>query len=434
MNAPSDEDVLPARLQRRNSLVFLLNNSLAYLVAPVFYVGVLHAAILESLAASDTVANLPEAVYLWVAPLPVLVAWLWPSPRLMRPLLTAALLLMGTAGFVVAALFAAAPRSWLIPVMVAHAAIIGVGNGVRTMCLWELIGRGLSPERRGWTLAWTFGLGPLFAVVGSCASQLVLSGNFLDVIRTPPVPTPWNYVALFGATGPVMWLAAALVGLAHVPPQAEPDSQTRVADVIEGLRQYFLQPLILITAVAMLMTYGGTMIMNNLSLYARDAIGEPPEQYAGLQLALRFGFKCVAGFALGWLVTRVHAKASLLATTATCLAGVCWGLFVPGKWYLLSFGLLGAGELFYVYYMNYIVASSPPQRIRENTAYTNLITVTVGFMPLLFGVVSDFHGLRASFGLAITIFAAAMLIVGLGLPRQPTVPVEPEELIQQASS
>ena len=418
MSQPAD--ALPERLQRRNSLVFLINNALTYLVAPVFYVGVLHAAILDTLKVSDTVANLPEAAYLWATPVPVVIAWLWPSPRLLRPMLTASLVLMGAAGCAVAVLFVAAP-SWLIPALVAHAAIIGICNGVRQMCLWELVGRGVSPDRRGWTLGWTFGLGPVFAVLGSCGSQLVLSGNFLDLIRTPAVPAPWSYVLLFGVTAPAMWLGAALVGMAVVPPQPEAQSQTPLADVLAGLRQYFLQPLILGAAIAFLLTYGGTMILNNLSLYAREALGESPEKYAGLQLALRFGFKCLAGFALGWLTTRIHPKASLLATTATCLAGVVWALIVPGKWYLLSFGLLGAGELFYVYYLNYIVGCSAPSRIRENTAYTNLITVTIGFLPLLFGAVSDRYGFRASFGLAMAIFAAALFLVSVRLPQQPRI-------------
>jgi MFS family permease len=415
------DDVLPESAQWRNSLVFMLNTSLAYLVAPVFYVGVLHAAILESFEASDTVANLPEAAYLWVMPLPVLLAWLLPSPRLLKPMLAASLGVMGTAGFVVAALFAVAPRSWVVPALVVHAAAIGVTNGVRQMCLWELVGRGLSAERRGRMLGWTFGLSPAFAVLGSCASQLVLSGNFLDVIRVPPVPAPWNYVVLFGVTAPAMWLSAALVSIARVPIGPEAHERVTIADVRLGLGQFCLNPLIVIAVVGFLLTYGGTMIMNNLSLYARETIGESAEKYAGLQLALRFGFKCLAGFALGWLVTKVHAKASLLATTVTCLAGVAWALVVPGKWYLLSFGLLGAGELFYVYYLNYIVGCSAPDRMRENTAYTNLIGTAVGFVPLLFGFVSDRYGLRSSFGGAIVILAAAMLIVGAGLPRQPHV-------------
>lgn len=78
---------LPERLQRRNSLVFILNTSIGYFVAPVFYIGVLHAAIFSSLGFSDTVANLPESAYMWMLPLPVLVAWFWPSTRYLRRML-----------------------------------------------------------------------------------------------------------------------------------------------------------------------------------------------------------------------------------------------------------------------------------------------------------------------------------------------------------
>jgi len=103
------------------------------------------------------------------------------------------------------------------------------------------------------------------------------------------------------------------------------------------------------------------------------------------------------GFGLGWLVTQMHARVWLKATTSICIAGIAWALFVPGKWCLLGFGLLGGSELFYVYCLNYIVSCSKPERMRENTAYTNLITVTIGMLPIAFGLVWDQFGLRASF-------------------------------------
>ncbi len=413
---------LPENVQRRNCLVFLANTALAYLVAPVLYVGVLQAAVANSYQASDAVANLSESVALWVAPLPVLAAWLWPAPRLLRPMLTSCLVAMGVAGLLAALAFAAAPRSWAVPAMIVHAAVIGAANGVRNMCLWELIGRGMSPAWRARTLGWTFGIGPAFAVLGSCLSQLVLSGKFLGWAPVEPAPQPWGYVILFGATCPAMWLCAALVALAHTPEAAEGDAPVRLTRVVAGLRAYFLNPLIVAAAAGFLLTYGGTMIMNNLSLYAREAMGESPEKFAGLQLALRFGLKSLAGFALGWLVARLDAKASLLATTAMALAGVAWASIVPGKWYLLSFGLLGGGELFYVYYLNYIVGCSAPERIRENTAYTNLLTIFVGSLPLLFGLASDRYGYRFSFALAIGVLATALAIVAARLPRQPVAP------------
>ncbi|MFO0875868.1 MAG: hypothetical protein U0840_00575 [Gemmataceae bacterium] len=416
--AQPGEPVLSDQVQWRNSLVFLLNTSLSYLVAPVFYIGVLHAAILDRLEASRTVANLPETVYQWVMPLPVLISWLWPSPRLLRPMLMTALGLLAAAGLFLASMFYWAPREWLVIGIIVHAAVVGVTNGVRQMCLWELLGRGLSPERRAWTLGFTFGLGPIFAVLGSLASQLVLSGNFLDVVQWKPVPSPWSYMLLFGATGPAMLLAAGLVLLAQVPPAPEPRADGRMADIAQGLRAYFLHPLILITAAAFLLTHAGPMVMTNLALFVRDALGEDPERYAGLQLALRFSCKAVVGFGLGWLVARVNARASLFVTTLVSLLGVVWAMVVPGRWYMLSFGFLGAGELFYIYYLNYIIGCAPPERLRETTAYTNLIAGLAGFIGLLFGLVGDRYGLQTSFSLAVGLFLAALVLV-TRLPPQP---------------
>jgi hypothetical protein len=420
-NGPTaDRAGLPEHMQRRNSLVFILNTSIGYFVAPVFYVGVLHAAVFSSLGFSDTIANLPESVYMWMLPLPVLIAWFWPSTRYLRTMLVTNYLCKGVAGLVAAALFVSAPRAWLAVGIVAHAAVIGVTNGVTNMCLWELIGRGMTTKRRGWTLGIAFGIGPVFAVLGSCASQLILSGNFLNLVHVPPLPEPWSFVALFGATGPAMGLAAACVFLAYLPRESSAEPGVSLAGVIQGLRQYFTYRLILVAVCGFLLTSaGGNMILNNLALFVRDATDELPEQYTGLQLALRFGCKSLFGFVLGWLLARFQPKTPALATTLICLAGIGWALVVPGRWYLFSFGLLGAGELFYIYYLNYIVGCSAPERIRENTAYTNVIMVTVSFMPLIYGRISDNYGLRASFFLAAGILVLGTLIVGCLLPRHP---------------
>lgn len=416
---PGEAPELSDYAQRRNSLVFILNTSIGYFVAPVFYIGVLHAAVLSSLKYSDTIANLPESVYMWMLPLPVLIAWVWPSTRYLRRMLVINYLFKGSAGIVAAALFVMAPH-WLAVGIVVHAAVVGITNGVTNMCLWELIGRGMTPARRGWTLAVTFGMGPIFAVLGSCASQLILSGEFLGLLHMTPVPKPWSYMLLFGTTGPAMGIAAACVFLAHVPRDSSDEPSVSVSGVIAGLRQYFTYRLILVAICGFLLTSaGGNMILNNLALFVRDATGELPEQYTGLQLALRFGCKSLFGFGLGWLLARYHAKVPALATTLICLAGIVWALIVPGKWYLFSFGLLGAGELYYVYYLNYIVGCSAPERIRENTAYTNVIMILISFMPLIYGWMSDNYGLRASFYLALVILIVATLIVWRLLPGRP---------------
>ena len=54
-------------------------------------------------------------------------------------------------------------------------------------------------------------------------------------------------------------------------------------------------------------------------------------------------------------VVGVHAKQGVLATGALCLAGIVWAIAAPSSWFLLSFGLMGAGELYGTYYPNYIM-------------------------------------------------------------------------------
>lgn len=420
---PGDNGELPVFAQRRNSLVFILNNSIGYFVAPVFYVGVLHAAILKDLKYSDTIANLPESVYLWALPLPVVIAWIWPSTHYLRRMMVINYISKAAAGLVAAALFYLAP-GWLAVGIVAHAAVVGVTSGVNNMCLWELIGRGMTPARRGWTLGVTFGLGPIFAVLGSGASDAILRGvEISNWIRIAPIKAPLCYVVLFGATCPAMLLAAACVFLAHLPGKSSAEPEVGVAGVVEGLRQYFTYRLILIAACGFLLTSaGGNLIMNNVGLLAEEISGEAAVKYAGVQSELRFGCKSLFGFVLGWILARYQAKAAALSTTLICLAGVVWALVVPGKWYLFSFGLLGAGELYYVYYLNYIVGCSAPERIRENTAYTNLVMVIVSFMPLIYGLISDRFGLRTSLGLAIAILIVAFVGVWSLLPWRPQPP------------
>ncbi|NLX99353.1 MAG: MFS transporter [Rhodopirellula sp.] len=416
------ECVLSERDQLRNGLIFITCWALVYLVAPVIYVGIVQAAICNTLGTSDTVANLPQAVYMWLMPTPVLIAWLFPSERFLKPLLVLSFFLLGAAGAVVAVMFNIAPREWIATAIIVHAGVTGATNSVSFVCLWELVGRGMTAKRRGKTLGWCYGVGPGLAVLGSFLSQLVLSGNFLDVVRVPLIPEPWRYIILYAATVPTMWLAAFLGSRAVLPPAGpEPATVSRIANIASGIRQYATHPLIMITATAYLLTYvGGNMILPNMALYVREVTDELPETYSGLQMLLRFSFKIAAGFALGWIVTRTHPKAGLLVTTGICLLGVMWALVIPGKWYLLSFGLIGAGELFGVYFPNYIVTCSAPNRIRENVAYTTLLTFAVGFAGGAFGMIADTFGLRTSFVVASAILAVAITLVAIALPNMPS--------------
>src|SRR5262249_28148536 len=134
------------------------------------------------------------------------------------------------------------------------------------------------------------------------------------------------------------------------------------------------------------------------------------------------------GLLLGWLLLRTHPKAGLLVTAAFCLASVVWALLVPGTWFLLSFGLMGAGELWGVYYPNYILCCSAKDKMRRNMAFTSMLNMPSGFTPVLYGFIvkrvgdasgDEKLGFQVSFVVAIGLLIATLLVVLLLLPTRP---------------
>jgi MFS family permease len=134
---------------------------------------------------------------------------------------------------------------------------------------------------------------------------------------------------------------------------------------------------------------------------------------------------------LGWLLTRTHPRASLVVTAALTFAGVLWALAAPGMWFLLSFGIMGAGELFGVYYPNYILSCSPRSHMRRNMAFTSLITMPVGFASILFGFISDSvgaasgskrFGYQMSFVASLGLLVVGIILVRVLLPKRPRPP------------
>ena len=130
----------------------------------------------------------------------------------------------------------------------------------------------------------------------------------------------------------------------------------------------------------------------------------------------------MTGLVLGWILVRTHPRLGLLATTFLGLAGLVWALLVPEKWYLLSFGMLGAGELYGIYYQNYLISCSPTSMVRRNLAYASLLALPVTFGPVMFGLISDNYGLRCSIKVAAVLLASTVLLVQFALPRWPSVP------------
>jgi hypothetical protein len=412
---------LSIRQQNRNLLRFAFHFSLIYLAAPVVYVGNLDAVLLNKLGHSDMVANLPASAYTWtLAPFLVLFTWYFCHARMLKPILVASYAVMAGAGLIALAGLLQPESDWLVAALVGHAILTGWSGGVANLCEWEILARGVPEQRRGLALSLAFGVGPLMAVLSSLGAQLVLDGR-LGPIMVDRLSFPHDYLALFGASVVIMAIPAFSATRYLVPlPALEVVREKLISGVFGGLRDFLRNHLLMLVSVSFLLVMvGNSMILPNVVLYTKEAIGEEPQAYAGYQFALRFGFKTVAGLLLGWLLVRTHPRAGLTATTLLSLLGLVWALCVPGKWYLVTFGILGAGELYGVYYPNYLVSCSPGSQVRRHLAYAQLLTLPATVAPLIFGTISDKYGFRSSIETAALLLLGTILLILLVLPRRP---------------
>ena len=423
----TDDCELTAGEQTRNLLVFAANAGLLYLAAPVVYVGLTQAALLTELGANNATSNLPSSVGMWLTPVPIFVAWYFPTVRMLKPVIVAGFLLHVLAATVVVLALVCPTPAWVVRAVLFHAAGVGIANGTISAFQWEVLGRGVSESRRGTAFALAFGAGPILAVLGSLGSQMVLNGH-LGSSPISGLDFRWNFAVLFAASAPIMalgaWLSTKYVLRA---PPIEAPRQPFVKGVFGGLREFFSNRMILLTVLAYLLVYAGYMILPTITLYTKTVTGDSAQHFVGYQNSLRFGFKVVAGFLLGWLLTRTHPKAGPLVTTVLSLCGVLWALLVPGRWFLLSFGLMGAGELFDAYFRNYIICCSPRSQMRRNVAFLSLIGLPVGWAPYFFGRVADEVsaiysekiGFQAAFAVSLSLLAGGLVLIFYLMPRHP---------------
>lgn len=472
--APADGCPLSTAEQTRNLLIFGANVGLVYLGSAVLYVGLTQAALFEYFKASTTVANLPTTAYFWMTPLPILVAWRFNQLRHLKRVLVTCYLTTAASGLVVAGTllyptpdWATAaiewmngrlpetfqlPPHWCVPAVILHGAMLGWLLGTVSVFQWEVIGRGVAELRRGRALGLAFGVGPILAFIGALVSQLIITGSVeLPVLgegshmvfrkfQIEPFAYPHNFAVMFGATAPMMGLAALLATLFVLPPAVdEPPRAPFMEGVFGGFGQFIGYRLILLAAIALILVSSGYSILGNITLFTKTVLNVESAEYVGYQQALRFGFKAFGGLLLGWLLTRTHPKAGMLVTGGFCLASVVWllvvaGEWIPGisgKWFLLSFGLMGIGELFGVYYPNYILSCSAKGQMRRNMSFASMLNMPSAFAPVLFGQIADqVHaatgskatGYVASFWTSVGILTSALLLVLLILPARPKPP------------
>lgn len=442
MSTDAIECPLTPAQQRRNVWLYAFSIAMTYFAAPVMYVGVLQSALCKYLQQPDDVANLPGSAYLWATPIPVLIIWCFPQVRALKTMMVVSY----TAEAIVSAIFLGAlyTRSvnLIVPMLVLHGAVLGVANGVANTCLWEVLGRGVSNSRRGLAFTLAFGFGPFLAVIGSLGSQLILGkkdslnfGRFTEQIQPTlnwldahlgGFPYPLNYGIIFGACIPAMLLCAIASAMIVVPmSEAEQAQPIRLAFDRRnlGLADFFGNRLIQLAAIAYILIYAAEQIAPNMNSYIKNLFHKEPEEFAGLNNAMRFGFKIVAGFVLGWLSVRSGPKSTLYLTSILCVVGVLWAINTTSEAYLFAFGWMGAGELFGNYFPNYIALCSHQHQVRRNMCYTNMITAAAGFAGQIYGGVSKRWGIPPSFYIALG-FAFATIAIVYFLPQNPRPPEE----------
>lgn len=457
--------------QRRNMLLFAGCTGLQYLAAPVLYVGVTQAALCEQLGANDKLSNLPATFYFAMTAVPALIAWLFPyASYLKRNLVTCYSIVATMLGVMAMTLIIPLPTNARIGFVILQGAVAGMAMPAAIAFLWEAIGRGTDQSRRGLALSLAFGAGPMLAVVGSLGSQLLLSGN-VGSLQITGLEYPLNFAALFAVGVPAMLLAAFLSSQFVVPPpkvEAVRESFAKVSDLCAGIgigavaltcyyfdvalighvllviagvlfvrhfRDILSQRVLLLATIVTVLLYSGNTIPSNMNLYTEIVLDDLPQNYAGYQNTLRFAFKVVAGFLLGWILTKSNPKAGILLTGGIFIAAQLWAIFASSTAYLIAFGIYGAGELVGVYAPNYILSASRQSQMRRNMAFVTMLMAPAAPTGYLFGAISDYFqsteiavfgvsategvGYKLSFAACAALMLCGLVIAVLLLPSRP---------------
>ncbi|MGE0608850.1 MAG: MFS transporter [Pirellulales bacterium] len=422
--ASADFCQLSARDQTVNVLVVAINTALSYLAAPVMYVDTVHAVLCKGLGASAFVYNLPGSTYLLFSAAPLFVGWLLPKASQLRPIIVTCYAGMAASTLLVGLLLMAPISDQVkIAMIILHGACTGIGRTVAVAGEFEVLGRAVSPSRRGRALGLAYGLGPILAIIGWLVGQLLLARKF-GPLELAEAPFPSNYKALFLACTPALAIAALLATRLIIPNDDRPVVRS-AAGPLGGLGEFLSRPVVLLSVgVAIMLASGATMI-SNLSTYAEVVYEQSADQFAGLLKTTQYGFKAVAGLGLGWLLSRTNPKTCVLASGSCILAAAMWAIYSPANTYILGFGLLGMGTLSGVYITNYMLYCATPDKIRRYMAFCMLAQVPCALAGQLLGWIKDQYpkelaerGFRASF-LAAAAFVMVGLLLATRLPKRP---------------
>lgn len=386
--------------------VFLL----IYLCAPVFYIGIMQAALLDKLGTSAAIANLPASTYQLAQLAPLFVAWLVPHSKEQYAAMWASIVTAVLTGLVALTLVIPCPAEVRVWTVIAHGLTQGVTGSIVLIFLIQCLKRGTSPEGQARALQFAYSVGPLMAVAGSLSTQYLLN------VKIDWLPFPYAFAGLYAFAAPCALAAAWMASQFRLQPIPEDPPQPLGAYLATAARTFVKNRPLMMLFFAFLLWNCTLGAMSNLTLFTREAVGREPKDLAGWMMAIRFGCKAVGGYFLGWLAVRRGLRVAVLGVMVLDLAGMIWPWVVPGYAFLFAFGLLGAGELGGGFIPNYGSRLVPAAIGATMIAMLNLAAPLAGFAPSIHGYVADHMGFNWSFAFGIATTIGAGLLVWMIRP------------------
>jgi MFS family permease len=411
-NLTKNQAAMLTASDRHNGRIFAICYMLLYFSAPVLYIGVVQASLLDRLGASKVIANLPSSTYMLGQVAPLFLSWLVPH-RLERKMVVWSNLATGA---VISAVFLtlAIPCATELRVaaLVTQGLLQGLSGSASFVFMLQCLRRGTTEIGLANALKQTFSTTPFVAVAGSLGAQYLLKPGL------PFLPYPYDFAAIHAVGALCSFGIAAASARFELAPLADEERPPFFQSMATYLREFFGSPQLTRLWIAYVFWYAALSVTSNLALYTRQAMGVPPENLSGLIMAIRFGCKAVGGYILGAISVRQGIRAGVLGTMALLGVGAGWAWAAPGAAFLFAFGLLGAGELGGAYLPNFVSSLSSPAQAARNLAVITLATPASSFAPVLHGALTERYGFWASFLLTIALAAAGLALLLTGKAKE----------------
>ena len=167
-------ELTPA-MEHHNGIIFFLSYILIYLAAPVTYIGIVQAALIDKLGANHMIASLPASLVLLGGLGPLIFSWLIPYHRERSVIVWAYSINSSILAMVFATLIFPVSTTIRIGALLGQGFIQGICNSVAHAFKFQCLRRGTTTRGRARIFRISFGFTPLAAVVGSLGAQFILS-------------------------------------------------------------------------------------------------------------------------------------------------------------------------------------------------------------------------------------------------------------------